>query len=79
MTNTFWISTNIIFDLGTGKTSQILMLVNREGDAAAFNTLKEAQTYLAFVQARAGQIQWFVDPPTPQRPQGYLIRGVQNA
>ena len=55
------------------------MLVNREGDAAAFNTLKEAQTYLAFVQARAGQIQWFVDPPTPQRPQGYLIRGVQNA
>jgi hypothetical protein len=77
MTNTLWIAANIIFDLETGKTTQVLMLVNREVDATIFQE-KEATTYFSFVQRRAQSVQWFLDKPTPQRPQGYVIRGVQT-
>jgi hypothetical protein len=77
MTNTLWIAANLIFDLDTGKTSNVLMLVNQESDATIFKDLSEGQKYLSFVQVRAGSIQWFLDPPIPQRPQGYVIRGVQ--
>ena len=79
MTNTFWIAANIIFELGTGKTSQVLMLVNRADDATTFATAAEAQNFLQFVQSRAAHIVWFLEPPTPQRPKGYLIRGEQKA
>jgi hypothetical protein len=27
--NTFWVAANVMFDLGTGETKQILLLVNR--------------------------------------------------
>jgi hypothetical protein len=78
MTNTFWIAANILFDLGTGKTTPVLMLVNRVDDATVFATEPEASNYLSFVQNRSKDIQWSLVPPTPQRPQGYVIRGVQT-
>jgi len=78
MTNTFWIAANIIFDLGTGKTSEVFMLVNTERDATIFTTQTEAETALSFVQRRVTRIQWFLDPPIPQRPQGWVVRGVQQ-
>jgi hypothetical protein len=77
MTNTFWIAANIIFDLGTGATRQVLMLVNRDSDATIFLTESEAKGYLSFVKNRATHIEWFLDPPIPQR-QGWVIRGVQT-
>ena len=78
MTNTFWIAANIIFDMRSGQTSQVLMLVNRPDDAAVFQTKEEAEKYLLFVQLRAQHIAWTLEQPTPQRPLGYLIRGVQT-
>jgi len=75
--NNLWVAANIIFNLGTGNADQVLMLVNREADATIFTTEKDADTYFNFVQARAPHIRWFLDAPTPQRPQGYIIRGVQ--
>ena len=85
MMNTFWIAANIIFDLSTGTTKQVLMLVNRADDATVFSSEKEAETYLNFVQVRAPNIRWVIEIPTPliatpmpQKPQGYLIRGVQT-
>jgi hypothetical protein len=76
VTSVFWIAGNIIFDLGTGKTTNVLMLVNRESDATIFAE-NDARTYLSFVAQRAPQIQWYLDSPKPQRPQGWVIRGVQ--
>jgi len=78
MTNTFWIAANIIFDLGTGATRQVLMLVNRDSDATIFLTEIEAKGYFSFVKNRATHIEWFLDSPTPQRPKGWVIRGVQT-
>jgi hypothetical protein len=78
MTNIFWIAANIIFDLGTGATTQVLMLVNRESDATIFQTEQEAQTYFSFVSLRSPHLQWFIDPPTPIKPQGWVIRGMQT-
>lgn len=77
MTNTFWIAANIIFDLTNGDTRQVFMLVNTVEAASIFTTHQEALTAFSFVQARAQNIQWFLDPPIPQRPQGWTIRGVQ--
>jgi hypothetical protein len=76
VTSVFWIAGNIIFDLGTGQTTNVLMLVNRESDATIFAE-NDAKTYFSFVAHRTPQIQWFLDPPKPQRPQGWVIRGVQ--
>ena len=78
MTRTFWIGSNILFDLGTGKTSQVFMLVNDRREASVFGVESEAQTALSFVQRRATNIQWYLEPPTPQRPQGWSIRGEQQ-
>jgi len=78
MTNTFWITGNIIFELGTGKATQVLMLTSSEADANVFATQEEAKTFLLFVQSRAPRIVWSLEAPTPQRPQGYRIRGVQT-
>ncbi len=77
-TNRFWIAANILFDTATGETRQVLMLVNRESDATIFDTEPEALNFLSFVKVRAPQIQWFLDAPTPVRPQGWVIRGVQS-
>jgi hypothetical protein len=79
MTNVFWIAANIIIELGTGKTTDVLMLVNRVDDATVFETLNEAETYLNFVQNRMPRIKWVIESPTSQRPHGYLLRGVQTA
>jgi hypothetical protein len=76
--NTVWIGANIIFELETGKASNVLVLVYRAEDATVWRTSEEANRYLSFVAPRAQHMQWFVDPPTPQRPQGYVIRGVQT-
>jgi hypothetical protein len=75
--NTVWIGANIIFDMETGKASNVLTLVYRAEDATVWPTAQDANRYQAFVAARAGHMQWFVDSPTPQRPLGYVIRGVQ--
>ncbi len=77
-TNQFWIAANIIFDMGTGATREVMMLVNREIDATIFGTEAEARLFFDFVCVRAQHIQWFLDPPTPQRPQGWVIRGLQS-
>jgi len=77
-TNILWIAANIIIDTITGETNQVLMLVNRESDATVFDTEQEALNYLAFVKARVTHIQWFLDGPTPQKPQGWVIRGIQT-
>lgn len=77
-TNVFWVAANILFDMNTGKRTDVLMLVSRETDATIFNTEQEATGYLAFIQHRAQHIQWFLDAPTPQRPLGWVIRGVQT-
>jgi hypothetical protein len=85
MTNQFWIAANIIFDLETGKTTQVLMLVNRESDATVFETQEEARNYFSFVKRRAQHIQWFLDEASPRagqrvlpQPQGWVIRGIQT-
>lgn len=78
ITNVFWIAANILFETATGKTTQVLMLVNRESDATIFTTQQEAEKYFSFVQVRAAQIVWYLDPPKPQRPQGWVIRGQQT-
>lgn len=77
MTNTLWIAANIIFDLETGKTTQVLMLVNREEDATVFSQ-KDADTYLYFVGNRAKNIKWSLEK-SKERPNMLVIRGVQDA
>jgi hypothetical protein len=77
VTNRFWIAANIIFNTNTGATNNVLMLVNRESDATIF-AATDAEKYFAFVSSRAKDIQWFLDPPTIQRPQGFVIRGTQT-
>ena len=74
---TFWIAANIIFDIDNGRSSNVLTLVNRIEQSSDFKTLEQATTYVNFIQRHAPHIQWFVDGPTPQRPFGYRIRGVQ--
>lgn len=77
MTNTFWVGANIMFDLGTGKTTQVLLLVNREDDATTFKS-EDARTYLSFVQHRAEHIKWSLEK-SKERPGMYVIKGLQDA
>ena len=74
--NVLYIAANILFDLGTGKTNQVLMLVTRESDASTF-TSGEVNKYVQFVQARAANITWSVQPSKDQSGQ-YVIKGVQH-
>jgi hypothetical protein len=46
-TNTFYIAANIIFDLATGETRNVLMLVNKPQDASIFSAT-DAQNYKNF-------------------------------
>ena len=78
MTNVFWIAGNVLFDLATGKKSDVLMLVNSEADASVFSKA-DAEAYVQFVASRATNIRWVVEP-TQMRGSGlYVIKGVQNA
>lgn len=60
-TNTFWIAANIIFELGTGQTKEVLMLVNRVEDATVFTEL-DASNYYVFVTTRSKGISWSIEP-----------------
>ena len=88
MANTYYIAANIIFDLATGETRQVLMLVNKPEDASVF-TAVDADTYLKFVQVRAQKIIFTaerVSPMTPglfphvmkMSPDSWIIKGVQH-
>lgn len=77
--NVFWIAANIMFDLETGKTKEILLLANKIEDATIFSE-QDAQNYLNFVSQRAKKIQWSIDRPALvdlQQPQRFVIKGVQ--
>ena len=77
--NTFYIAANIMFDLETGKTTQVLLLATGESSATYF-TKTDAENYLAFVVPRAERfaknIKWTIEP-TSQRTGMYVIQGVQ--
>jgi len=86
-TNTFYIAANIIFDLSTGDTKQVLTLVNNRQDATIFSA-RDAQNYTNFVKTRAQNIEWSVEPLSGEHrstyfPQGqmlgesFIIKGVQ--
>jgi hypothetical protein len=86
-TNTFYIAANIIFDLATGETKNVLMLVNKPDDASIFNAA-DAQNYANFVKARASKIIWSVEqvlseqvtrfglPRLEPEPPRFIIKGV---
>jgi hypothetical protein len=81
-TNTFYIAVNIIFDLATGETKNVLMLVNKPEDASIFNAA-DAQNYKNFVSARASKIIWSVEQLTSANNlvdilsgQRFIIKGV---
>ena len=73
--NILYIAANILFDLETGKTTQVFMLAPRESDASVF-TLQDANSYLEFVKRRAQHLEWSVQASN-ERPGAYVIRGVQ--
>jgi hypothetical protein len=77
MTNTFWLAANIQFDLGTGKRTDVLTLVNQEIDATFFKK-PDAESYKSFVETRAPEIKWSVEPTNLRGTGMYVIRGVQN-
>lgn len=76
-TNTFWVAANFTIDLDTGKTTRILTTANHQSDAAEFHAQQDAQKFYDFVRARIPEVQWFIDPPTPQKP-WFVIRGTQT-
>jgi hypothetical protein len=76
MTNTFYLAANIMFDLDTGKKTNVLLLANSEGDATYF-TEPDARSYMAFVQGRSPEIKWTITRSN-QRLDMYVIKGVQN-
>ena len=86
--NTFWIAANIMFDLETGATKQVLLLVNRVQDATVF-TEQDAANYYSFVTPRAKNIIWSIERLTSasivptrllrqQSEPRFVIKGVQN-
>ena len=74
--NDIWIEANIVFDLETGKTTQVFMLASHEADASTFSRA-DADTYLLFVKRRAPGIAWSIEA-SKQRPELFVIRGVQR-
>jgi hypothetical protein len=84
--NTFWVAANVLFDLGTGKKNEVLMLVNKVEDATLFS-FQDAQNYYKFISERASNIMWSVEPLPPDRLMmrafgdtsgPYVIKGVQH-
>jgi hypothetical protein len=76
MTNTLWVAANIMFDLETGKTTQVLLLSPRESDATTFKE-DDAKLYLEFVQRRAPLIKFGLWSSV-ERPGLFVIRGIQD-
>jgi hypothetical protein len=87
----FYIAANIIFDLATGETKNVLMLVNRAEDATIFSA-EDAQSYINFVKHRAKGIVWSPEqvssatdlPPIlgkalgrSEQPARFIIKGLQ--
>jgi len=66
-----------LFDLQTGKTTQVLLLVYRAEDASTFNK-QDAEAYLSFVQARATNIAWSIQRSPSVGDGRFVIRGEQN-
>ena len=80
--NTFWVAANVMFDLGTGETKQVLLLVNKVEDATIF-TSQDAANYLNFVAVRAQNIVWTIEPliernTLPRLDSRFVIKGVQH-
>ena len=76
--NVFWIGANILCDMRTGETKQVLMLVYREEDASTFSQ-EDAFSYKSLFESRAAQfakIDWSVHKATT-RPGVFVIRGEQ--
>ena len=79
MTNTLWIGANLLFDVETGKTTQVLQFVFREEDATTW-TEEAAKNQLSFVESRAARyavIRWSVEQSSARRGL-FVIRGVQE-
>jgi hypothetical protein len=78
--NLLWIGGNILFDLETGTSKQILLFVFREEDATTF-AKGDADNYLAFISREAARfgtrIAWFIDEAS-RRPGLWVIRGEQS-
>jgi hypothetical protein len=72
----FWIAGNTLFDLQTGGTTNVLMLVKRAEDATTFK-LEDANAYCAFVSERAQHLRWSVTP-SAQNHELFVIMGVQH-
>jgi len=76
--NVFWIGANILCDMRTGETKQVLMLVYREEDASTF-TQEDAVSYKSFFESRAAQIakiNWSIHRAAA-RPGLFVVRGGQ--
>jgi hypothetical protein len=79
MRNKLWIGANILFNLATGETTQVLQFVFREDDASTF-TEENATTTRAFIESRAARyakILWSVERSST-RPGFFVIKGVQR-
>jgi len=80
MTNVFWIGANLLFDLRTGETKQVLQFVFREEDATTLTEVN-ANNYRSFVESRAtayvSNITWSIEPSTLRRGL-FVIKGVQE-
>jgi hypothetical protein len=76
--NVFWLGANILCDMRTGETKQMLMLVYREEDASTF-TQDDADSYRSYFASRAepfAKINWTIHKST-SRPGFFVIRGEQ--
>jgi len=77
--NVFWIGGNVLFDLNTGATSEVLLFVYREEDASTF-TIMSAKAYLQFVSQRTpktARINWSIEAASKRR-DFFVIRGEQE-
>jgi len=80
MTNTFWIGANVLMNLETGETSQVLQYVFLEEEATTF-TEDQARATRMFVEPRsrrfADNITWKIEK-SAIRPGFFVIKGEQN-
>jgi hypothetical protein len=74
--NIFYAAANILIDLETGKTTQVMMLANSQDEATLFNET-EVRDYLSFIERRVPNIKW--SPiPSHRQPSMFVIRGEQT-
>jgi hypothetical protein len=78
--NTFWLGGNLVFDLKTGKMTEVLQLVYREEDATTFMG-QFAENVFNFVKMRTDEaslrIRWFKEK-SKTRPNLLVIKGEQD-